>query len=306
MRRAPSVPVFQLYGESPAGRDAEFVHVEDIESRSAPRLWEIDAHTHRGLCQLVFLFDGAVSALLDGRTIDVTSPSVLAVPPAAIHAFQFRPATRGYVLTLAEGFGEAVTGTRDAVAALFLEPRAMPLAGGETAGDLDALLGQLTREFRGDAPGRALVVDALVRVILLRIARRHVRESAPAGPGRRRAELFARFRRLVEAHYRDHWALAAYARELSMTEGRLNRLCRAVSGQPAAELVIERLMLEARRRLIYVAAPVSRIAYDLGYADPAYFSRIFKRRVGMTPNTFRRQRQGAAPAEEAVSASRER
>lgn len=300
MRRTASVPVFQLYGESGPVRDAEFVHIEDIESRSAPRLWEIEAHLHRGLGQLVFLFDGGATALFDGRTVEVAPPAVLVVPPAAIHAFQFRPGTRGHVLTLAEGL---LTG--DAAATLFLEARAMPLAGGETAADLDALLGQLAREFRGDAPGRSVVVEALVRIILLRVARRHVRESAPAGAGRRRAELFARFRQLVEAHYREQWTLARYARELTMTEGRLNRLCRAVSGQPAAELVIERRMLEARRRLIYVAAPVSRIAYDLGYPDPAYFSRIFKRRVGMTPNAFRRQRQAGAPAgpeEAAVSA----
>ena len=80
-----------------------------------------------------------------------------------------------------------------------------------------------------------------------------------------------------------------------MTEGRLNRLCRTMAGSPAAELILERLMLEARRRLVYVAAPVSRIAYDLGYQDPAYFSRIFRRRVGMTPKAFRQQRQAGMP-----------
>lgn len=293
-KRSP-VPNFSLYGESSAVRDTEFVHIEDIESRSAPRLWEIDAHTHRGLFQLVVVLEGGISTLLDGQVLTAEPPAVVAVPPAVIHAFQFLPGTRGYVLTLAEAmlFDEAGAAIREAVAALFLSPRVVSLAGGETAGDVDALLGQLAREFRGEAPGRGVLVDWLVRVILLRIARRHVRESQPAGPDRRRAETFARFRQLVESHYREHWSVVQYAKGLALTEGRLNRLCRAMADTSAAELVLDRLMLEARRRLIYVAVPISQIAYDLGYQDPAYFCRIFKRRVGVTPKDFRRGREAA-------------
>jgi AraC family transcriptional activator of pobA len=66
-----------------------------------------------------------------------------------------------------------------------------------------------------------------------------------------------------------------------------------VAGVSAAELVQQRLLLEARRRLIHVAAPVAQIAYELGYQDPAYFCRIFKKRVGLTPSAFRRQRESA-------------
>jgi AraC family transcriptional activator of pobA len=296
--KAATVPNFWLYGEASATRDAEFVHIEDIESRSAPRLWEIDSHTHRGLFQLVFVLEGGALASLDGQPLTIEPPSVLVVPSATIHAFQFQPGTRGYVLTLAEAmlFDDAGAAIREPVEALFLAPRVVSLAGGETATDIDALLGQVAREFRGEAPGRSILVDWLVRAVLLRIARRHVRESQPAGAGRRRAENFARFRQLLETHHREHWTVPQYASALSLTEGRLNRLCRALGGASAAELILDRLLLEARRRLIYVAAPVSQIAYDLGYQDPAYFCRIFKKRVGMTPRAFRAVKSAVPPA----------
>lgn len=48
-------------------------------------------------------------------------------------------------------------------------------------------------------------------------------------------------------------------------------------------------MLEARRKLTYVPASVSSIAYELGYQDAAYFSRAFKRHSGMTPTQFRKE-----------------
>ncbi|HNH36489.1 MAG TPA: AraC family transcriptional regulator, partial [Rhodocyclaceae bacterium] len=60
----------------------------------------------------------------------------------------------------------------------------------------------------------------------------------------------------------------------------------------AFDLVQARLLLEARRRLVYIAAPVSLLAYELGFQDPAYFCRVFKRATGMTPTAFRAANQG--------------
>jgi AraC family transcriptional activator of pobA len=49
----------------------------------------------------------------------------------------------------------------------------------------------------------------------------------------------------------------------------------------------DRLALEAQRMLIYSSAPVSLIAYELCFSDPAYFfSRFFKRRIGTTPSVL--------------------
>lgn len=74
---------------------------------------------------------------------------------------------------------------------------------------------------------------------------------------------------------------------LGLSTPRLNRLARAESGCSALELVHERLTREACRRLVYIAAPVANVAEELGFADPAYFSRFFKRRIGMNPHRWR-------------------
>lgn len=67
----------------------------------------------------------------------------------------------------------------------------------------------------------------------------------------------------------------------------MNRLVRDQRGVSALELVHERLTREACRRLIYIAAPAARLAAELGFEDPAYFSRFFKRRMGVSPQSYR-------------------
>jgi AraC family transcriptional activator of pobA len=49
--------------------------------------------------------------------------------------------------------------------------------------------------------------------------------------------------------------------------------------------------LEAQRHLIYTSATIEMVAYELGFGDPGYFCRFFRRRTGMTPSEFRRERQ---------------
>jgi AraC family transcriptional activator of pobA len=75
---------------------------------------------------------------------------------------------------------------------------------------------------------------------------------------------------------------------LGLSRERLNRLTRAATGHPALELIQERMAREACRRLTYVAAPISALAFELGFDDAAYFCRFFKRRIGMSPRSYRR------------------
>jgi AraC family transcriptional activator of pobA len=54
-------------------------------------------------------------------------------------------------------------------------------------------------------------------------------------------------------------------------------------------LIRERLLLEAKRLLVYTSMKVSEIAYALNFEDPAYFSRFFRRLVDRAPGDFREE-----------------
>ena len=296
-QRAP-VPVFALYGETEREADVELVHIEDIRSRSERYDWEISPHLHRGLFQILVVLAGSAQVTLDGTAGAARAGTAVALPAGVVHAFRFEPGTTGYVLTVAETLLWRLTEQqgRGLVETLLRESAIVEL--GPDADRIESLLQQIALESRAREPGHACVGEWLVASLVVMIARRRL--DGHIVPDDQSTALFVRFRRLVEEQYRAHLTVAAYAQALSASETRLDRLCRALTGRSAFDLVQERLILESRRKLVHVAAPVAMIAYELGFEDPAYFCRFFRRHTGMTPSAFRRlQREqiGGAPPE---------
>ena len=90
----------------------------------------------------------------------------------------------------------------------------------------------------------------------------------------------ARIRELVEKDFRTQPTVFEMASRLNMTDGRLTAICRAVADASPQQILHARLLVEAKRQLLYTVRASSTIAYALGFKDPAYFSRFFKRATG--------------------------
>jgi AraC-like DNA-binding protein len=105
-----------------------------------------------------------------------------------------------------------------------------------------------------------------------------------------------RFRELVERDFASQHHVGGYARALGVSRGQLTVRCQRVIGQSAKACIQERLVLEARRRLLYTDDTAGRIAYDCGFKDPAYFTRFFRRATGLSPSQFRRAASARTPS----------
>jgi len=285
----PAIPVFSLYGEADAVAP-EFIHVEDIRSRSERYRWEIAEHRHHGLFQLLLLIDGEARVRVDQSARDIVAPFAIAIPSGAVHAFQFSAGAHGYVLTIEEAMFSA-RAARDAHPAAFLmQPALIDLADApEQAERLVALFEQIACEFREGGRATGAVLQWLASAALVLVLRRNENVVREKMQGAREAAALHRFRALVETRLTEHWPVTRYAQELGMSESSLNRVCRIAAGKSALEVIQDRMTLEARRRLIHVAGSVASLAYELGFEDPAYFWRFFRRRTGLTPTEFRRR-----------------
>ena len=287
------VPSFSLYGEqlTPAA-PVETVHIEDIPSRSGKYLGQISRHRHLTLCQCIVVTAGPVTATLEDSQSSSEGPIAVIVPAGTIHGFRFRAETRGFVLTVNLETLSSLVGPahRASIESLFVTPRTVDLrlnAGlaARTTGLLECLLGEYRRSDRlPDTVAGWLACSALWMI---------AESAASTTPTELHSsadlDLLREFRSLVERHYMAHWAVERYGRELGMSETSLNRLCRRLTGSTGFDLVQRRLALEARRRLLNAGESVSMIANVLGFKDSAYFSRFFRRHIGVSPLEFRRR-----------------
>jgi len=93
----------------------------------------------------------------------------------------------------------------------------------------------------------------------------------------------------IETNYRKQRKAEFYANELSLSAKRLNELTRSSFGKTISQMINERLILEAKREIGYVRKPIKEISYELGFSEPAYFTRFFGKQTGYTPEDFRRK-----------------
>lgn len=92
---------------------------------------------------------------------------------------------------------------------------------------------------------------------------------------------------LVERDAARRHRIADYAAELAVTPGHLSVLCTQYAGQRAKRLLDSTLASRARRMLLYTDESAARVGASLGFEDPSYFSRFFRRETGQTPKEFR-------------------
>jgi AraC family transcriptional activator of pobA len=144
-------------------------------------------------------------------------------------------------------------------------------------------MGEELTQLRADASDllRARLYELLVLINRWYVAR-YPRSSSP-----RRHGTVDRFRTLVERDFRRVHRVRDYADRLRVSPGHLNVLCHSHLGRSASEEVHARLLLEAKRLLRYSDAPAFAIAQELGFADPSYFGRFFRRAEGVTPRRYR-------------------
>jgi AraC family transcriptional activator of pobA len=290
MNKPSDIPVYKLYGEQEHWLTPDLVHCESIAARSRLHNWQIKPHQHHGLFQILYLRDGTAKIRLDDRQHDMRGPQVLVVPQMCIHGFKFARNAGGQVITLAYPLLEKIDQQLGHRLAALTGPRIHQLDDDEEGGHIQLAFSLIDSEYKRDAPYRNLALEALLGIILVWI----LRNSEFAQPDASRAvgrggRHFAAFCQMVEESYSRHHSVAWYAGQIGITAAHLNVVCRQAANQSALALIHGRVLLEAKRNLMYTSMTVSVVSYTLGFSDPAYFTRFFKRQTGLSPKDFRLQ-----------------
>ncbi|MBQ0849780.1 MULTISPECIES: AraC family transcriptional regulator [Streptomyces] len=216
----------------------------------------------------------------DGRRTAVTAPALLWLTPGVPHHYGPDPDT-GWD----EAFVDFTGPTADTYTELgYIEPH-RPVVALSDAGAARATVGRIVRAARRGNPLLEVETSAAVHELLVTLRRARA-DTAPDGE------------QVLQALARDACkplTVADHATRHGMTPAELRTAVRRGAGCSPKDYLLGIRLGRAKELLAATELPVAAVARRVGYDDPAYFSRLFTRRVGMAPVRFREQQAHTVP-----------
>ena len=102
-----------------------------------------------------------------------------------------------------------------------------------------------------------------------------------------KVDLLRGFNLLVETHYRTEHSVSFYADKLFKSSKTLSNTFSKFNTTPL-QIIHERIILEAKRLLIYTDKTTKEIAYEIGFDDASHLSRLFKKQTQQSPSDFKK------------------
>jgi AraC family transcriptional regulator, transcriptional activator of pobA len=275
---------------------AEVVHVLPLEGLSTGPADAREPHRH-DYDELIWMRSGRGHHLIDGRRVEAVAGSITLIGRGQVHVFECAEGVDGAVVRFREEllFGESEQ--RGAAGWLLAgsSGRTVMVPDEENA-RLDAVIEALRAEVARPHDAQSAELEReLVSVILLWIERWYdaahseLREADESD-----VRLLQRFVSLLESDYARHHDAAHYADALAVPPAALSRALTRATGSSTKGLVTDRVMVEAARLLRFSDLTAGQIAHRVGFSDPLYFSRAFKRHHGESPTAYRTRVRGGA------------
>ncbi|MBB5933558.1 AraC-like DNA-binding protein [Streptomyces zagrosensis] len=216
----------------------------------------------------------------DGRRRPVTAPALIWLTPGVLHHYGAN-ATTGWDESFVDFTGPAVAAYTE-LGYIDGDRPVVPLTDTATA---RAAIGRITRAARRGNPLLEVETSAAVHELLVALRRARADAGGDTDP-------------VLRALARDAFqplSVLEHAARHGMTAAELRIAVRRAAGSSPKDYLLGIRLGRAKELLVGTDLPVAAVARRVGYADPAYFSRLFTRRVGIAPGRFREQQGRAAP-----------
>jgi AraC-like DNA-binding protein/mannose-6-phosphate isomerase-like protein (cupin superfamily) len=250
------------------------------------------AHIH-SFYQIIWFMKGEGVHYVDFKEYPITDNTVFFISPGQIHNFEKRDDFRGIIIHFNESFlsdeGSSenvflkynVFNAFDTVPYYHLMP--------DEVHRLGFFIEEMKTEMGNtQAFAHKDCLKYLVKLFLITVQRTGQRGTGiPLCINNSANRTFVKFRQLLEHHYRQMHTVKEYADRLNVSTKTLTNCVYESSHSTPLKIINERIILEAKRQLLHSDLKIKEIAFYLGFEDPSYFVKLFKRQTGCLPAEFR-------------------
>jgi AraC-like DNA-binding protein len=247
-------------------------------------------HSHY---EVFWITEGEGLALIDGERVTIKPLTLFFINPGEVHNFY---ATRGMGGMLMH-FSPAFIATLDTVlpvpiAPTFWRPRSQPtlsVTGGEYQA-ISQILSNIVEDAQSSDNQRESVIKAHLFFFLNKVRQFYLKRM-PVDHDADESLLTRRFQAAVRVDCPPVMTVKQFADRLGVSRSFLHLTVCRDAGKPPSDIIHERLMVEAKRRLLHTNADLGEIARQLGFSDASYFSCFFRRHAKISPGRFRQHQR---------------
>jgi AraC family 4-hydroxyphenylacetate 3-monooxygenase operon regulatory protein len=271
------------------------IHYDALDNLASFFGRKMPVHRHAQYLQVHYIEQGAINFHIDDKLYRVQGPALFLTPPAIPHSFQTEAHATGHVLTVHQSViwelmqrDLPVDQDLNLDRGICLTPNGLSPDQHRQWQMIEQCFTNLSEEWNAEHAGKPLALENITCLLAIQIARLSARQAASSSVTNDGLRIFHRFTDQIELHFRDQWLLPEYTRTIGVSESRLNQICRRISNNSPKQIIIERVLREVKRMLTFSGKSVNEICYELGFKDPAYFSRFFKNQTGVSPLSYRK------------------
>nr|BFF36172.1 helix-turn-helix domain-containing protein [Tenacibaculum mesophilum] len=151
---------------------------------------------------------------------------------------------------------------------------------------LDFILQNLKEEFKLEETAQYDMLQSLLKQFIVYSVR--IKKEKDVVKESVETKLFKDFNLLVEQNFKKIHRVTGYAYRLGLSPKSLTKHLQKIGTETPSDFIKNRIITEAKRLLLYTDDSIKQVAFDLGFNDPAYFSRFFTKATGQSPKQFKR------------------
>ncbi|MBS9463521.1 helix-turn-helix domain-containing protein [Flagellimonas sp. 389] len=229
---------------------------------------------------------------IDFNSYSVNPGSLFFLKPGQTHSWEFDTAPSGYIFFHTQAFYEfffskgklssfPFYNSYNNASTITLRPQELPL--------IAKYFNEINTEFHQNALYKKQKMASLLNLLYIdatRLFSNFESEMKPLSPTY--LQTLEALENTIEQHYRTEKSAKFFADKLHISTKHLNRITKSTLNKTTTELINERVLLEAKRLIVYSKESLTTISEILGYDDYAYFSRVFKLKTNTTPLEFKK------------------
>ncbi|KUY17540.1 hypothetical protein BAZ12_01330 [Elizabethkingia miricola] len=251
----------------------------------------IDNHQHT-YYEIIFIENGKGIHTIDFKNYEFSGPCLFLLHPKNVHRIYKEAPTSGGVIKFNDNFfvNEDVNSKFLLKYRVFDDIDVQPVINLslEDGAEILEFIELIRNQANSEKCFSANIVMNLLKSFLLKIYQIKKNSCLIGDISDHRFLRFKQFQELLESNLTQHHDLNFYAQKLNISTKTLSNICKLISHKTTQLLIKERILLEAKRMLIYTDLSVKEVAYELGFNDHAYFTRFFTSNVLLNPSDFKK------------------